>query len=781
MNLSPLSRLRRAFVALAVLLLSGLVPTVTSGGVVPANAAEPASRGYWLVASDGGIFAYGGAKFFGSTGAVKLNMPIVGMAATPSGNGYWLVASDGGIFAFGDAGFFGSTGGIKLNKPIVGMAATPSGSGYWLVASDGGIFSFGDAPFVGSTGGIKLNKPITGMTPSATGKGYRMVASDGGIFSFGDAAFYGSAGGTPLTKPIAGMAPTPSGKGYWMVGSDGAILPYGDAAALGSATALRSVAAMAPTPTGAGYWAVGADGSLAAFGDAADLGRPAGTLAKPIVGMAVLPSSGAPVGSGGSGSTGGTGTPGPGATPTTTVTTVPPAGIDYPLYSSLPVDGTFGTTAQVGHDPSHPLREPCYEAKKDECTLEKWHNARFAEELRSIAVIGNRVFIGGFFHQLIDHATPPPGKPYHKPVAFLAELDARTGKPAADWTFTENAAPDASVAAMAISPDGRRLYIGGRFMNAGGGRAGRLAALDLQTGLLDPTFNPPDPDGTVYSIWPHGDRVYIGGGFLKMGDKAFPGVAALNASDGTLVEGWTPPPNYGGSFVGQAGDPTQAVQGVVDAVAVTRDGKYLMVGGDFLHLGTRPEDDKNNQKSGLVALNASDGSLADWRPHNNRPVFDIEMSHDGELVLTAQGGGGGALVAHRPGQEERVFLTHVDGDALTLAVTDDRIYFGGHFDVVVPDPNEECLRHIPVKCFPGAEHEAKSAVLQRHLAAFFLDGRPDPSWTAQVDTEEGATVMAVGPDGLYLGGNFFHTLDKHFKNGGTKTWRPGFALFPPLR
>ena len=49
-----------------------------------------------MVASDGGIFAYGGAKFFGSTGAMKLNMPIVGMAPTPSGKGYWLVASDGG-------------------------------------------------------------------------------------------------------------------------------------------------------------------------------------------------------------------------------------------------------------------------------------------------------------------------------------------------------------------------------------------------------------------------------------------------------------------------------------------------------------------------------------------------------------------------------------------------------------------------------------------------------------------------------------------------------------
>ena len=82
-----------------------------------------------MVASDGGIFSFGDAKFYGSTGNIKLNQPIVGMAATPTGNGYWFVATDGGIFSFGDAKFFGSTGDIKLNKPIVGMAATPSGNG----------------------------------------------------------------------------------------------------------------------------------------------------------------------------------------------------------------------------------------------------------------------------------------------------------------------------------------------------------------------------------------------------------------------------------------------------------------------------------------------------------------------------------------------------------------------------------------------------------------------------------------------------------------------------
>ena len=144
---------------------------------------------------DGGIFSYGSAGFYGSTGAITLNKPVVGMAATPDGRGYWLVASDGGVFAFGDAGFHGSMGAHPLNKPVVGMAAAPQGGGYWLVASDGGIFSFGTAGFHGSTGSLTLVQPMVGMARTPDGGGYWMVAADGGMFALGDAGFFGSAVG----------------------------------------------------------------------------------------------------------------------------------------------------------------------------------------------------------------------------------------------------------------------------------------------------------------------------------------------------------------------------------------------------------------------------------------------------------------------------------------------------------------------------------------------------------------------------------------------------------
>ena len=127
------------------------------------------------------------------------------MAATADGGGYWEVAADGGIFAFGDATFYGSMGGQPLdaahrghgrhrrrgrllggglrrrdlrlrrrhastapwaasrsNAPIVGIAATADGGGYWEVASDGGIFAFGDATFYGSMGGQPLERTHRG-------------------------------------------------------------------------------------------------------------------------------------------------------------------------------------------------------------------------------------------------------------------------------------------------------------------------------------------------------------------------------------------------------------------------------------------------------------------------------------------------------------------------------------------------------------------------------------------------------------------------------------------
>ena len=267
----------------------GLRSTVDRLVVARSGATGP---GYRLVARDGGIFAFGDAGFFGSTGAMRLAQPVVGMATTPSTRGYWLVAGDGGVFAFGDARFRGSTGALRLAQAMVGIAPTPTGNGYWLVARDGGVFAFGDARFFGSTASTRLNQPIVGIAATPTGLGYWLVAADGGIFAFGDARFLGSTGALRLVQPVVGIAASPSGLGYRLVARDGGVFAFGDATFKGSTGALRlnqPVVAMAATRSGQGYWLTASDGGVFAFGDAGFSGSTGGMrLNQPVVGMSAV-------------------------------------------------------------------------------------------------------------------------------------------------------------------------------------------------------------------------------------------------------------------------------------------------------------------------------------------------------------------------------------------------------------------------------------------------------------------------------------------------------------
>ncbi|HVC70711.1 MAG TPA: hypothetical protein VNC61_10715 [Acidimicrobiales bacterium] len=263
--------------------------TLTSGSSVPA---------YYDVASDGGVFAFGGLPFWGSMGGHFLAKPMVGIAPTTTagtadGRGYWTVASDGGVFAFGSAPFHGSMGGRPLNKPMVGIAADPATGGYWTVASDGGVFSF-DAPFYGSLGAIRLDKPVIAMAATPDGGGYWMFASDGGVFAFGDAGYYGSTGGELLAQPVVGASATPDGRGYWLVAADGGIFTFGDApfdGSLGGHALMHPVVSMTAADS-AGYWLTDSNGAVTAFGDAGYFGSTPQHLFAPIVGMADGPGTG---------------------------------------------------------------------------------------------------------------------------------------------------------------------------------------------------------------------------------------------------------------------------------------------------------------------------------------------------------------------------------------------------------------------------------------------------------------------------------------------------------
>ena len=198
---------------------------------------RPMDSGYWEVAADGGVFAFGDAGFHGAAAPNTLGAPIVGMARTANNGGYWLVGADGGVFAFGNAGYYGSAVHMSPASPITGIAptaddgpatgrwpptaaSTPSATpdsdgtapvstpavgihgangGYRVVSRDGGTFAFGGAAYHGSLAGHPLNSPIVGT--SSTANGYLDVASDGGVFTFGSVGYFGSLGSATVYTP----------------------------------------------------------------------------------------------------------------------------------------------------------------------------------------------------------------------------------------------------------------------------------------------------------------------------------------------------------------------------------------------------------------------------------------------------------------------------------------------------------------------------------------------------------------------------------------------------
>ena len=78
----PQPRRHLILILCGLLLFVGVAGAAVGGGRAPAASmtGPVASTGYWLVGSDGGVFAYGQAAFYGSTGAMTLNRPIVGLS-----------------------------------------------------------------------------------------------------------------------------------------------------------------------------------------------------------------------------------------------------------------------------------------------------------------------------------------------------------------------------------------------------------------------------------------------------------------------------------------------------------------------------------------------------------------------------------------------------------------------------------------------------------------------------------------------------------------------------
>ncbi len=374
-----------------------------------------------------------------------------------------------------------------------------------------------------------------------------------------------------------------------------------------------------------------------------------------------------------------------------------------------------------------------------------WGTAPAADRAgRVVAMLeaGPIVYLAGEFTGLV---APTGGQPL--PRAYLAAIEVASGQPVAF-----DARVSGPVRALALSADGRRLYLGGDFEHAGGGPAHNLAAIDPATGALDPTFAPPRLNSGVRTLLLAGDRLYVGGNFTEViaNGKAVPRpqLAALNAAKGTLLN-WKPPANRGGEFFGQMGDETSTGDGLINDLALSGDGQALYVAGTFLNFGGR---------KGLVSLGTGTGKPTRWQPAMDRPVFGLDLwPGDRHMLFAATGGKGGTLKAFRPGGgTEPAWEVRTDGDNMAVLASATTVYLLGHYDFIV-SAQSTCYRMCP------------GGPQRHHLAAFDATTGALEPWAPAANTSTGPYSGTLGANSLWVGGEF--TMINQVP-------QPGVAQFP---
>ncbi len=262
--------------------------------------------------------------------------------------------------------------------------------------------------------------------------------------------------------------------------------------------------------------------------------------------------------------------------------------------------------------------------------------------------------------------------------SHLAAVEAAGNGTLLNWA----PGPDGPVRALALAPDGQTLYVGGSFTTLAAGTVVRrnLAAVDAVTGVVHPWVA--DADGAVEALLLAGDeRLYVGGAFSLIAGQLRPYLARLNRASGQ-ADTWNPAPD-----------------GVVRAMAAGVGRLYI--GGDFTAVdGGAPGSRKF--AAALDPAASTPGSLVTaWNPDFNGTVRALALSADGAVLYaggdftTVNGGtprdrlaavltgpASADLTAWDPGADQavRIMLAESEGGQLLV---------GGDFTDIASDPSPD--------------------------------------------------------------------------------------------
>jgi large repetitive protein len=304
---------------------------------------------------------------------------------------------------------------------------------------------------------------------------------------------------------------------------------------------------------------------------------------------------------------------------------------------------------------------------------------------------GTVVYLGGIF----DHLCPPTVTPCTAttsgalPISYLAALNVSTGAPITTFTPT----PDGEVLSMLPSPDGSTLYVGGVFNHIGTVVRHKLAGISTSTGTAISTWNP-NVSALVnaLALSPDGSTLYLGGDFKKVSTVARTELAAVtaystSAPKSTLLP-WNPAPS-GTTTI----DKGNLIPSTINSLVVRSDGQ-VYAGGVFTQIGGAAE---NN----VAALGPATGGGLGTAVHGFGispaviyVVLNLDLTPGGTELFASGRGPGGFIRAYNSSSGAQLWAVKVDGDVQAAVATDTVVYFGGHFqNITIPGTSLQTRRY----------------------------------------------------------------------------------------
>lgn len=305
-----------------------------------------------------------------------------------------------------------------------------------------------------------------------------------------------------------------------------------------------------------------------------------------------------------------------------------------------------------------------------------------AGEIWDLEIIGERVYVVGGFTSIRNNTTTSTTN-YNQP--YLAAFNVRTGL--VDPTFRP--VFDGSVQDVEASPDGTKLFVAGRFNTVNGVTKRKFASIDPRTGATVAGWTA-HANGAGTELEATNTTVYLGGQFTQINAADKRGLAAVSATTGALIgrTAQNPQGTWRNDISGGIGVNGQLN---VQELKLTPDLSTLMV----VHTGRQIA---GQDRYGVGLINATTGDLLPWRTRlwednltyvgGIQRAYGGDISPDGSFMIITSGSGGDrppindtavALPLQGGDFVEPLWISRAFDSIYSVAISEVAAYMGGHF------------------------------------------------------------------------------------------------------